>query len=352
MNTPEDLLNRLDFKEKIEPNKPKLDFKKGILRVADVSKSMDYTFKNGKKRGLTTHITAVDPHFTWKPGELTCMTGWPQHGKTEFTLFLMLLKAIHAGWRWAVFSPENHPADELFDTLIHTYIGQSVDPRYSNQMSFAQYQRGKEFVNEHFLYIYPNEIHTPYTIREYFAYITAAEKINGTLKDPWNKMAHKRNPGDTIEDYLASHFPVEQRFAREQDISSIITAHPVSPRSIGKLTKGEALPVPDQYSLSGGAMWDNMFDNILCVYRPFYHEDKSRTEVQFISHKIKKQKLVGIPGSVDFDFERKSNQYLYNGASPLIKPGLQTTLHPNPGHNLPASDFETELNRVVNDKPF
>jgi hypothetical protein len=348
MTSPEELLNRLNFEEKIQtPKLPKLDFKSGIIRVGDVSSSMDQTFKHGKKRGDTTHITAVDMHFTWKRGELTCVTGWPQGGKTEFTLFLMLLKAMFDGWKWAVFSPENHPADELFDTLIHTYIGQSTDPKYPNQMTMAQYQKGKEFIHEHFIYVYPKELHTPETIREYFAYIASIEKIDGTLKDPWNKMVHTYAGRE--DQYLATQFPIEQRFAREQDLCSIITAHPKSP---GRLEQGKPLPIPDQYWISGGQMWDNMFDNILAVHRPEYHLNKGSTAAQFISHKIKKQKLVGIPGSVDFDFERKSNQYLYNGASPLIKPGLQTTLHPNPGHNLPESDFEKNLKETVNDNPF
>jgi hypothetical protein len=327
-----------DFEEPIAPlrQKEKLNFKKGIFRVSDVANTMDHTFKHGKARGETTHAgMKVDEVFTWKVGDLTCMTGWPQHGKTEFTLFLMLLKAMYANWKWVVFSPENHPADELFDTLIHTYIGQTVDPSYpTQQMTKKQYDTGKEFVNEHFIYVYPEELHTPETIREYFAYIAANEKIDGTLKDPWNKMVHNFQGRD--DQYLAGQFPLEQRFCRENNICSVITAHP---KSAGRLEKDKPLPIPDQYWLAGGAMWDNMFDNILCVYRPNYHIDKRDTKVEFISHKIKKQKLVGFPGTVEFEFERRSNRYLFNKASPLDRPGEQ----PRQlwvANELPQSDFE------------
>lgn len=330
-----DFAKLADF-ETPEVKKPaeKLDFKRGIIRVRDISKDMDHTFKHGKARGETTHITQVNPCFTWKRGELTAVTGWPQHGKTEFTLFLMLMKSINDGWRWIVYSPENHPAGELFDTLIHTYIGQSVDPAYRDQMTKGQYDKGKEFIDEHFIYVYPPETRSPEVIREYVAYIVGQERIDGTLKDPWNKLVHVYSCRE--DQYLASQFPLEQAQAREHNLCSIITAHP---KGAGRMQKGEPLPVPDQYWLAGGQMWDNMFDNILCLYRPDYHINKASTLTRFISHKIKKQKLVGIPGEVEFDFERKSNRYLFDGQSPIVRPGLQPDYM---WKDLPASDFENQ----------
>ncbi|MBA9078298.1 DnaB-like helicase C-terminal domain-containing protein [Rufibacter quisquiliarum] len=317
---------------------PRLDFKKGIYRVSDVSKEMDHTFHNGKPRGITTHIPDLDAHFTWKSGELTCVTGYPQHGKTEFTLFLMLLKAVYEGWRWVIFSPENYPAPELFDTLIHTYIGMSVDPYYGNRMSHNQYQRGKEFIDAHFVYVYPQEAHTPEVIREYVEYLTSGETFSGTLKDPWNKMVHSYTGRDDL--YLASQLPLEQKVAREKNLCSIITAHPRAP---GNLKNGDDFPHPTQYNLSGGAMWDNMCDNILCLHRPDFLMDKTSTRTQFHSLKIKKQKLVGIPGMVEFMFERRSNRYLYNGASPLVRPGVQPeiemTHHVSKIPGTPGRDF-------------
>lgn len=332
-----DLLEGLEMEQNPKAKDlPRLDFKKGIYRVSDVSREMDHTFRHGKARGITTHVRDLDNHFSWKVGDLTCVTGYPQNGKTEFTLFLMLLKSIYEGWRWIIFSPENYPADELFDTLIHTYIGRSVDPTYRDQMPFDQYRLGKEFIDAHFVYVYPNEPHTPEVIREYVAYLTAEEKFNGTLKDPWNKMIHTYSGRE--DQYLASQFPLEQKMSRELGLCSVITAHPKSP---GTLKPTDSYPAPNQYSLSGGQMWDNMFDNILCIHRPDYLQDRASTRTEFHSLKIKKQKLVGIPGTVEFDFERRSNRYLYHGASPLVRPGVQPeiemTYHPS---RMPESTFD------------
>jgi hypothetical protein len=61
--------------------------------------------------------------------------------------------------------------------------------------------------------------------------------------------------------------------------------------------------------------------------------DTLSTEVLFISEKIKKQKLVGIPFQVEMDFNRKKNRYFsvdgkdyFNGSierdKPIINDGL------------------------------
>lgn len=334
-------LDEFEAKDQYQKDLPKIDFEKGTFRAGDVKDKMLHTFNNGKPRGITTHIPAINPHFSWKRGELTAITGYPQNGKTEFTLFMMLMMAIYEGWRWIVFSPENYPEDELFDTLIHTYIGESVDPSYSNQMKQADYLRGIDFVHEHFTYIYPNEVHTPEVIREYVSYHVAKDKYDGTLKDPWNKMLHIFSGRD--DQYLAYQFPLEQKMTRENKLCSIITAHPRSP---GKLKKGDPYPCPTQYDLAGGAMWDNMFDNILATHRPEYLENKASTLTEFHSLKIKKQKLVGIPGVVQFDFERRSNRYLYNGASPIIKPGIQEEYLVQT-NKLPESSFEYETTFTI-----
>ena len=66
--------------------------------------------------------------------------------------------------------------------------------------------------------------------------------------------------------------------------------------------------MPGVYSLSGGAMWNNKSDNILCPHRPNY-ADQTDPTVHLSSKKIKKQKLNGIPGTVELTFDRRKNRY-------------------------------------------
>lgn len=320
----------------IYPGKPKeapknLDFEAGTYTVGRVSKQMDHSFKHGKARGETTHISQIDPHFTWKRGDLTAMTGFPQNGKTELTLFMMLVKSYFDKWRWIVYSPENFPADELFDTLIHALMQQTVDPLYKKfQMSQKAYDMGKEFVEEHFIYIYPNEPHTPEVIREYVKYHLSKGKFDGTLKDPWNQMVHSYSGREDL--YLGQELPQEKKQARENNLCSIITVHP---NGTALFSKNGDYKAPNQFNISGGQMWNNMCDNILVTHRPDYMADPKSTTAEFHSKKIKKQKLVGFPGIVDCNFNRATNNYEFNGASPLIKPGVQR-LYTQPEIDLPT----------------
>ena len=316
--------------------------KQAIIRAGDIADAMRHGFKHGKKRGETTHFKAVDKHLKWKPGFLYCITGWPQHGKTEFSQFLAILKAFFEGKKWAVHSPENYPAEEFFDTLAHTLVGLSPNPYHHNQMTDAQYEQAIEFLHEHFFYVYQEGLaHTPAFLREAYSYIHAEYGLFGTITDPWNKVAHLKN-GRRDDEYLQDELPMEQKQARELDIVRLILAHPKSP---GKLEKGQPLPIPDQYWLAGGQMWDNMCDVIGCTYRPNYHIDKKDTAVQWHTHKMKKQNLMGLPGSVDLNFDRFQARYFdLDGNCPLV-PVEVTTQRQNDytkPSSLPASTFDEE----------
>jgi hypothetical protein len=328
-----------------------IDFSKSIKRAGDSREKMKHGFKYGKKRGESTEIAQLNPHFTWKPGFLYCITGWPQHGKSEFTQFLTLLKSKFAGKKWAYHSPENYPEEEFFDTLIHTLVGLSTDPRWYNQMTEKEYDDAIDFIHEHFFYVYEEGVmHTPAFLREAFGYIHAEENLYGIIKDPWNKLAHLM--GSLRDDqYLIEQLSAEQKFARESNLLNIILAHP---RSMGLLAKGEPLPIPNQYSLAGGAMWDNACDVIACTYRPNYHTDKTDTATQFITHKIKKQNLVGTPGSVDFNFNRLENRYYIEGKTPIDLNAVATEYQPEKIRTDKESknEFDTPVVIPDNDLPF
>ena len=86
----------------------------------------------------------------------------------------------------------------------------------------------------------------------------------------------------------------------------IIITHPK-----GNLTKKSTgdYEKPNVYDLSGGAMWSNKCDNVLCTYRPYYTSDKANRSIEFTSQKIKKQKLCGIPGDVMMTFRISEMRY-------------------------------------------
>jgi twinkle protein len=297
----------------VESIEPRTDYDKGVFEVKSLKESMLNTFLNGKKRGESTRFPMIDEQFSWLKTELTIITGFPNHGKSEIMFQLMIAKSLHDGWNWVIYSPENQPIDMLYDQLINSYIGKGLDFRYPNCMTQEEYLEGIEFVSKHFTVVYPDEDPTPNSVIKHFEYVIGKKSIDGVFIDPWNQLIHSTTMRE--DQYLSNELTKCKRFAEKHNICFVISSHP---KSTGKNGDG-SLPVPDQYSLSGGAMWNNKADNILAIHRPNYHTDKMDTSVDFYSHKIKKQKLVGLPGMVYLNFERKTNRYYINGFSPLTK---------------------------------
>jgi len=283
-----------------------------IIRASDVWERMRFTFVHGKARGTTTHFPLLDQNFTWKPGDINLIIARPNSGKTEFALQLMLMKSVFDGWKWGVFSPENYPADEFYDSLIHTYIGKSVDPHYRDfQMSMEEYENGKRFVDKHFFYVYPKDKQNIHSIELAFQKLIADEKINGSFIDPFNQV--EEDHGKRDDQFLSAFLKSRKKFASHHNLCDIISAHP---KAMSK-NKDGGYDVPDIYDIAMGAMWANKIDNIISLHRPHYHTDPKSTTVEIHVKKIKKQKLVGIPGISVMEFSRAKNRYYQNGYNPL-----------------------------------
>ncbi len=283
----------------------------GVKPIDDVWDIMEHSFKHGKKRGETTHFPRFDENFKWKAGEITLIIARPNSGKTEFGLQLMTMKSVFDDWKWGVFSPENYPEDEFYDSLIHTYIGKTTDPFYgSSQMTIDEYRKGYEFVRNHFFYVYP-ESHTIEEIDANFDYLIKDKKICGTFIDPMNQVSY--DEGARTDQFLSKFLTVRKRRAIDYNGHDIISTHP---RTMSRNKSGE-YDVPDMYEIAGGAMWGNKMDNIMVIHRPKFLTDPMDTTVEVHVRKIKKQKLVGIPGTCVFDFQRKTNRYYIDGVSPL-----------------------------------
>lgn len=283
----------------------------GIIEVDGVWEEMKKQFFHGKKRGETTHFTEFDINFKWKEGEITLIIARPNAGKTEFMLQLMLMRSVFDGWKWAVFSPENYPVDEFIDTLIHALVGKSTDPYYDrNQMTFEQYEDSYKFIKEHFFYIYPDK-HTVSEIDANVLHLIETKNIQGVFIDPFNQLEVDTSERD--DKFLSAFLRERKRFAVEHNLRYVISAHPKTMQK----TKDGNYDVPDIYDIAGGAMWGNKMDNIIVLHRPYILTDPMNTTVEVIVRKVKKQKLVGIPGTCVFTFDRAKNRYFLNRQNPL-----------------------------------
>jgi hypothetical protein len=107
-----------------------------------------------------------------------------------------------------------------------------------------------------------------------------------------------------------------KRFAQDNNTHFLIVAHPKG--GIKKDGRGN-YECPDVFDLSGGAMWNNKMDNILIYHRPYRGEDATLTNASLHSKKIKRQKIVGSIGQLDFNLKRGTRRYIFDSGVDYIE---------------------------------
>lgn len=290
---------------------------KDVIYLDNIKDRMIRGFKDGYTRGETTYYPELDNHYRMMRGEVTFLGGIGNHGKTTFLLSLCLIKSIKENYKWAIFSPEQNPPDFFYNDLIHGYIGKPTDKFIDSQMTEAEYMKGLEFVKEHFYYIYPEtERATPEYINERFFEVIKKHNVDGCIIDPYNQLETDIMITGGREDlYISSFLNTQKKFALNNNIFMFIIAHPKF-SGLSKSKDGN-YTYPGVGDYAGGAMWNNKCDNILCYHRPNYRTDPKDTLCWIISQKIRKQRLNGFPGIVEFNFSRSMNRYFQNGICPI-----------------------------------
>lgn len=267
-------------------------------------------YKHGWENGSTTHFKGLDEHFTYLKGDITLWTGVPNHGKSTWVCGLMLLKSIHDGWKWAIYAPEDSPLEMYIAQAMYAYTGAPYvfNPKYPDMKLAPEdsIEFAHKFISDHFYFIDPptgTQLPTNEWINTRIEYLVRTEGVNAYLKDPWNKIHHKFDGRE--DQYLALELSKEKLFARPFD-AAFYVAHPTKLQS-GKDGK---VKVPDAYDISGGAMFNNMFDNIIAVHQPYRGDDTDKRETVHIHvHKIKKQHQVGRPGLFSCGYSWHQNRF-------------------------------------------
>lgn len=288
---------------------------KDIIYLENVRQSMFEGFKTGKAKGTTTYLKSFDEHWTWRKKEVTFVGGIGNIGKTTMINNLCVLKAMHEGWKFAFFTPEQDPPDDFYNDLIHTYVGESTEPYHENQMSEMRYKEAMKFIEKHFFYIYPeSESPTPDYINQCFAHAIKKHNIDVCIVDPFNQLDNDWRKEGRDDLYISKFLSNCKRFSQKHNVGYMIAGHP---NSSLQLANGN-YEMPTVYKYSGGAMWNNKCDNILCYHRPYAITEPKNTECYFVSQKIKKRKLTGIPGQSIMNFNVLTNRFVESdGSSPF-----------------------------------
>jgi twinkle protein len=298
-----------------------LDFCEASIKTFSGQRdSMLQNFRKGKEAGSKTYVRDLDQissggiqnkMWSWKAGEFNLWTGYNNEGKSQFLIFLCVLKAINEGWKFAFFSPENYPPDEFFDDIIHTILGKSTDRFYKNfDVSEDEYLKAFDMVKDNFYFVYPEKDGVPdFTIDQIesvFEYLVWEKDVKAVVVDPYIKIRHEMTAGEP-EHLYASRFMMDRiNFTRKNNVSYHLVMHQTTPRK----EKDGNYPPPSLYQIKGGGTFADSTDNSISVWRPNRATDPNDTTVIIKTDKIKKQKLVGIPFEIEIDFNRKRNRYI------------------------------------------
>jgi twinkle protein len=298
-----------------------LDFCEASIKTfAGQRDSMLQNFRKGKEAGSKTYVRDLDQissggiqnkMWSWKEGEFNLWTGYNNEGKSQFLIFLCVLKAINEGWKFAFFSPENYPPDEFFDDIIHTILGKSTDRFYKNfDVSEQEYLKAFDMVKDSFYFVYPEKNGVPdFTIEQIesvFEFLVWEKDVKAVVVDPYIKIRHEMTAGEP-EHLYASRFMMDRiNFTRKNNVSYHLVMHQTTPRK----EKDGNYPPPSLYQIKGGGTFADSTDNSISVWRPNRATDPNDTTVIIKTDKIKKQKLVGVPFEIEIDFNRKKNRYM------------------------------------------
>ena len=246
-----------------------------------------------------------DKHLKIQLGKLMVVTGYPTHGKSEWTDNLVLKMAQKHDWKVCVCSPEIDN-QEYEENTIQRILRRELT-KENGEYKFIganEYDKAFEFYREHYTFITNQTLNDDLELNldkllELAEIAVLRDGCKILLVDPFNEIEHCRDKGESETDYIGRAIRKFKKFARQFGILVIIVAHPIKP------PQGKIEP-PTLYSISGSAHWANKADYGIILWRP----DNSDTRAQVLIRKIKRNGPMGWTGDIDVDYDAKLKQFL------------------------------------------
>jgi twinkle protein len=273
----------------------------GLHKILDYADETLALYRDGRQRALSTGWRSLDEFMTIRPGELTVVTGVPGSGKSQFIDALAFNLALSHGWRFAMCSFENPPAEHIAK-LAEKYSGLPFWDGPTRRMSEADLQRAMGWIADHFFLIrFDDEAPTIEAILEKARAPVMRHGIRGLVIDPYNEIEHRRPANMTETEYVSQLLGKVKRFAQSHGVHVWFVAHPA------KLQRenGGSRPVPTLYDIAGSANWVNKADLGIVVHRD-PDKDSTRTEIHIRKVRFKS---VGKIGAVALRWDRGTGRY-------------------------------------------
>jgi twinkle protein len=271
-----------------------------VVTVKDIEQDFDYLYHNGfdtiEPMGWNgfdytgkDYEGIKDAGALLETGRLCVITGIPSHGKSEVVDMILIKTALNLKWKWGIFSPENYPLEVHLKKLSEKLIGKDL-----RSMSNSEYQTSKDFSNEHFYFLFPDEtkFNLDY-ILERGRLLVAEYGIRGLVIDPYNTLEYQIGKGENETLFVSRQLEKMRNFARMKNVLLILVAHP---RKMQTGKNDLVYKVPTLYDISGSSHFYNKCDYGICVYRDF---NNPKVTINFQKIKFKHY---GQTGSQDFNY--------------------------------------------------
>lgn len=241
-----------------------IEFNQQVDKIRDVL--------NGRiKEGLSLGIPAIDEYARFKPSNFNVILGHANVGKTNMTLYLMLLYSIKHKIKWLVFSSENEPY-----TLIKKLV-EFLECEIINRVPEFYLQERLNWINEHFKFIDNNSLYSYKDLLDLAKVVKYQWDYDGFLIDPYNSLIKDtvvfKGIGGHEYDYQATS---EMRvFCKTNNISIWLNTHAATEalrkKHPAQHTYAEH-PIPPMASdVEGGGKFVNRADDFWVMHRYIQH---------------------------------------------------------------------------------
>ena len=276
----------------------------GIVTIDMLSSALDYIYEYGMQRGHGTGWENVSRHYTVRTGEFTVVTGIPSHGKSGWVSALAINMAREHGWRFAIFSPENHPMERYAAVLMEQVIGKPfIGP---GRISPQEKEQGKDWMQQHVSFLMPeDDSPTIDALLELARVQVYRQGVKGVILDPWNEMEHARPDRMNETEYVSMALSKVRRFARLHGVHVWIVAHPTKQTKTDRGEYAGQYPPPTPYDISGSAHWRNKADNCITIWRNIEADDN---QVEVHIQKIRFREI-GKPGMVNLVYDPSCGRF-------------------------------------------
>lgn len=310
----------------------------GVFSLNDYEEELDNIYLRGLQKGMTVGHNQLDNLISFETKRLCIVTGIPSSGKSEFIDEICVRLNVRYGLKTAFFSPENMPIAYHAVKLIEKLSGKKCSYGTIDQ---SEYQQTKEYMEDNFFHIMPEDGSTLTAILEKAEYLVRRKGIKILVIDPYNRLDNEQEIKMNETQYISWQLDRMTAFAQRNDVLVILMAHP------HKINRDNSdAGVPTLYNINGSAHFYNKADFGIVVHRNYSDDGYTLVRVS----KVKFRHL-GERGDVKFKYDTRNGRYVEWNPDSKFPPAYDNnSLIPSTTNNNPYND--PDMLRPIENCPF